>query len=76
VESRCASVELRNFGVLDVRIARARSGRNPHKPEIEVPIPARATVKFKAGKEMRNEVLKLTHNSQKRHSDQAERLEN
>jgi len=28
-----------------------------------VPIPARATVKFKAGKEMRIEVLKLTPKS-------------
>jgi nucleoid DNA-binding protein len=54
------NVELRNFGVFDVRIAKARPGRNPKTPEIEVPIPARATVKFKAGKEMKAAVLKLT----------------
>jgi nucleoid DNA-binding protein len=53
-------VESRNFGVFDVRILKARTGRNPHKPEVDVPIPARATVKFKAGREMRAEVLKLT----------------
>ena len=53
-------VELRNFGVFDVKIRKARIGRNPQKPENEVPIPARAEVKFKAGKEMRAEVLKLT----------------
>jgi transcriptional regulator with XRE-family HTH domain len=35
-------------------------GRNPNKPDTDVPIPARATVKFRAGKEMRAEVLKLT----------------
>jgi nucleoid DNA-binding protein len=52
-------VELRNFGVFDVRIAKSRTGRNPHHPEIDVPIPARATVKFKAGKDLRAEVLKL-----------------
>ena len=53
-------VELRNFGVFDVKIRKARVGRNPNRPEKDVPIPARAMVKFKAGKEMRAEVLKLT----------------
>jgi nucleoid DNA-binding protein len=53
-------VELRNFGVFDVKIRKARVGRNPNAPETDVPIPARAMVKFKAGKEMRIEVLKLT----------------
>ena len=53
-------VELRNFGVFDVKIRKARVGRNPNRPETDVPIPARAMVKFKAGKEMRAEVLKLT----------------
>jgi nucleoid DNA-binding protein len=52
-------VELRNFGVFDVKIRKARIGRNPNKPETDVPIPARSMVKFKAGKEMRAEVLKL-----------------
>jgi nucleoid DNA-binding protein len=52
--------ELRNFGVFEVKIRKARVGRNPHRPEIDVPIPARAMVKFKAGKEMRASVLKLT----------------
>ena len=53
-------VELRNFGVFDVKIRKARVGRNPNKPETDVPIPARSMVKFKAGKEMKAEVLKLT----------------
>ena len=53
-------VELRNFGVFDVKIRKARVGRNPNRPETDVPIPPRATVKFKAGKEMRAQVLKLT----------------
>ena len=52
-------VELRNFGVFEVRIRKARVGRNPNVPETDVPIPARAVVKFKSGKEMRAEVLKL-----------------
>ena len=58
--ARGDKVELRNFGVFDVKIRKARVGRNPNQPEKDVPIPARATVKFKAGKEMRAEVLKLT----------------
>jgi len=53
-------VELRNFGVFDVKIRKARVGRNPNRPEIDVPIPDRSMVKFKAGKVMRAQVLKLT----------------
>jgi nucleoid DNA-binding protein len=61
--SKGDKVELRNFGVFDVKIRKARVGRNPNRPETDVPIPARAMVKFKAGKEMRAEVLKLTPKS-------------
>ncbi len=57
--SKGDKVELRNFGVFEVKIRKARVGRNPNKPETDVPIPARAMVKFKAGKEMRALVLKL-----------------
>ena len=53
-------VELRNFGVFDVKIRKARVGRNPNDPGKDVQIPARAVVKFKAGKEMREQVLDLT----------------
>ena len=53
-------VELRNFGVFEVKIRKARVGRNMQDPGSAVPIPARAMVKFKAGKEMRAKVLKLT----------------
>ena len=51
-------VELRNFGVFEVRIRKARIGRNPHLPTKDVPIPQRSVVKFKPGKEMRKEVMK------------------
>jgi nucleoid DNA-binding protein len=53
-------IELRNFGVFEVKIRKARIGRNPNAPATDVPIPERAIVKFKPGKEMRDEVLKLT----------------
>jgi nucleoid DNA-binding protein len=57
--SKGATVELRNFGVFEVRVRKARVGRNPNEPEKNVPIPRRAVVKFKAGKEMREAVYKL-----------------
>lgn len=56
-------VELRNFGVFEVKTRRARIGRNPNSPQTDVPIPERAVVRFKAGKEMRAEVLKLPSKS-------------
>ena len=57
------TVELRNFGVFEVKIRKARVGRNPNEPDRDVPIPARAVVKFKPGKEMREAVLRLTPKS-------------
>jgi nucleoid DNA-binding protein len=58
--ARQENVELRNFGVLEVRLTKPRVGRNPNKPESSFTIPARATVKFKPGKIMRERVLKLS----------------
>lgn len=58
------TVELRKFGVFEVKLRKPRVGRNPHHPEHDVPIPARAVVKFKAGKELKAKVkmLSLTGN--------------
>jgi nucleoid DNA-binding protein len=53
-------VELRNFGVFEVRVRKARVGRNPNNPGTDVPIPQRAVVKFKPGKDMREDVMQLT----------------
>src|SRR5437868_7602633 len=58
--TRGEKVELRNFGVFEVKVRKARVGRNPNAPAADVPIPPRAVVKFKPGKEMREAVLKLT----------------
>lgn len=55
-----ATVELRNFGVFEVKVRKARVGRNPNEPEKDVAIPRRAVVKFKPGKEMREAVYKLS----------------
>jgi hypothetical protein len=53
------TVELRNFGVFEVKVRKARIGRNPNRPETDVPIPSRTVVKFKPGKEMRESVIRL-----------------
>lgn len=58
--ARGQAVELRNFGVFEVKLRKARVGRNPNRPEHDVPIPPRAVVKFKAGKEMKAQVMKLS----------------
>jgi nucleoid DNA-binding protein len=54
------NVELRNFGVLEVQVRKARVGRNPNKPETEVVIPERAVVKFKSGKILKQKIKKLS----------------
>src|SRR5690606_19644926 len=53
------NVELRNFGVLEVQRRKSRVGRNPNKPENEVVIPARAVVKFKSGKILKQQLKKM-----------------
>ena len=47
------NVELRNFGVFEVKERKPRIGRNPNKPEQVVTIPSRKIVKFKPGKIMK-----------------------
>ena len=51
-------VVLWNFGSFQVTITKPKIGRNPKRPETPVEIPARAVVKFKPGKEMKERVAK------------------
>ncbi|HEX9784231.1 MAG TPA: HU family DNA-binding protein [Opitutaceae bacterium] len=53
------NVELRNFGVFEVQVRKARIGRNPNKPETDVVIPTRAVVKFKSGKVLKAQIKQL-----------------
>lgn len=53
------NIELRNFGVFEVKVRKSRKGRNPNKPENEVVIPERVVVKFRAGKELKDRVESL-----------------
>ncbi len=57
--SQGQNVELRNFGVFDIQIRKARVGRNPNKPEVDVLIPRRAVVKFKVGKDLKAKLKEL-----------------
>ncbi len=56
------NVELRNFGVFEVQVRKARVGRNPNQPEKDVIIPKRAVIKFKSGKELRSGLGKISLN--------------
>lgn len=60
------NVEFRNFGVFEVLCRKARIGRNPNDPEHDVKIPERSVVKFKPGKEMKEQVLKVVVKPKKR----------
>ena len=42
-----------------MKVRKSRKGRNPNKPQDEVIIPERAVVKFRAGKELKEQVEKL-----------------
>ncbi len=53
------TIALRNFGTFGVQVAKAKVGRNPNDPTVEVRIPPRAVVKFKPGKNMKEKVARL-----------------
>ena len=49
------NVELRNFGVLEVQVRKARVGRNP-KSGAQVRVPEKRVPHFKPGKDLRERV--------------------
>ena len=53
------TVVMRNFGTFEVCQTKAKVGRNPKDPGKDVPIPPRAVVKFKPGKEMKEKVARI-----------------
>ena len=57
---RGQDVELRNFGVFQVRLSKARVGRNPNIPGSNFAIPPRATVKFQERQNHAPDVLDLS----------------
>ena len=52
-------VALRKFGTFEVRVTPPKIGRNPRDAGKDIPIPARAIVRFKPGKELREKVAQV-----------------
>ena len=50
-------IELRGFGVFQVKPRKRGIGRNPKRPTEEVEIPPGLAIRFKPGKELRNMVV-------------------
>jgi DNA-binding protein HU-beta len=50
-------IELRGFGVFEVKNRKRGIGRNPKRPKEDVVIPPGLTIRFKPGKELRNMVV-------------------
>ena len=53
------AVELRNFGIFKPVRRKARVGRNPNNPSVEVKIPAKWIADFKPGRIMKQKVAAL-----------------
>lgn len=50
------NVELRNFGIFELKMRKPRVGRNPNQPAQQYKIPARKVVKFKLGKALKQKI--------------------
>lgn len=53
-------VTLRGFGTLEIRVAKAKIGRNPNRPGSDVRIPDRCVIRFKPGRELKERVARLS----------------
>src|SRR5687767_10425927 len=62
-------IELRNFGVFEVKERAARKARNPRTGE-RVDVPEKFVVTFKPGKEMEEKVRRLTREAAERKASQ------
>ncbi len=50
------TLEFRNFGIFEVVTRKARVGRNPRKADVEIKIPERKVIKFRAGKSLKDRI--------------------
>ncbi len=50
-------IEIRDFGVFEIKIRKPRIGRNPKKPQDVVTIPERKVVHFKVGREFKKLIV-------------------
>ena len=65
-------IELRNFGVFEVKRRAARKARNPRTGD-KVSVPAKFVVTFKPGKEMEERVRQLEEETMRREAVASER---
>jgi nucleoid DNA-binding protein len=68
-------IELRNFGVFEVKQRKARKARNPRTGE-KVEVPPKCVVTFKPGKDMEERVRRMTHVPSVAHDDEDSRSGN
>jgi nucleoid DNA-binding protein len=54
-----SEVTLRKFGTFSLAVAKAKKGRNPNRPDVEISIPERAVLKFRAAEELKEMIEKL-----------------
>ncbi len=52
-------ITFRTFGTFELRLAKAKIGRNPNQPDSDVQIPERYVIRFKPGRELKNRVASL-----------------
>jgi nucleoid DNA-binding protein len=64
------SVEIRRFGVFEYQIRKPRVGRNPKNPSVDITVPERAAVKFRAGTVLQKALLKSFSKSNDRDDDE------
>lgn len=71
VEDPRHRIELRNFGVFEVKKRAARKARNPRTGD-RVDVPSKWVVTFKPGKEMEEKVLQLEEADRRREAEQGQ----
>jgi nucleoid DNA-binding protein len=57
--ARGQEVTLRKFGTFSLTIAKAKKGRNPHRPDVEIAIPERVALKFRPSEELKEAIEKI-----------------
>ncbi|MEZ6064261.1 MAG: HU family DNA-binding protein [Planctomycetaceae bacterium] len=71
VEDPRHRIELRNFGVFEVKKRAARKARNPRTGD-RVDVPSKWVVTFKPGKEMEEKVLRLEEADRQREASESQ----
>jgi nucleoid DNA-binding protein len=74
IEDPSHRIELRNFGVFEVKLRKPRKARNPRTGE-RVDVEAKNVVTFKPGKEMEERVRQMPHVTNVKHDEEDEEEE-